>query len=68
MERNLYDMSAELDGVAALVLALSAPYLEGEGLLTPVKMGEALCGIENYIERINTDLLNYADGQKEAAT
>lgn len=61
MKRDLYDMSAELDGVAALMLALSGPRLEGEELLTPVKMGEALFAIENYVERINADLLSYAD-------
>lgn len=68
MERNLYDLSAELDGVAALMLALSGPRLEGEELLVPVKMGEALFAIENYVERINADLINYAEEQGKAAT
>ena len=67
MKKDLYELSAELDEVSALLLALSGPLLEGEALLVTVKMGEALSGIENYVERINADLINYAEEQREVA-
>lgn len=66
MKKDLYELSAELDEVSALLLALSGPLLEGEALLVTVKMGEALSGIENYVERINADLIAITEEQYKA--
>lgn len=57
MKRDLYDLSAEISGLAMIITGLSKQLLNNKAdPLTPQSIHDALFGISNYLERITADL------------
>lgn len=57
MKKDLYELSAEINGIAMVVLGLSNQLDSNmSSSLTPSALGEALFGVSSYLERISNDL------------
>ena len=57
MKSTLEDISAELEGLSALVSVLSVPFLEDDGKPTAGTTGKALFALSCYAERLSDDIL-----------
>ena len=55
-ERNLFDLSAEIKGVAMVISGLGNQLDTNSDRLTPDAMKEALYGVKIHLERIAEDL------------
>lgn len=62
-QRTINDLSANLDGLAAMLTVLSVGFLEDEVTETNSTIGNALFGLADYAERIADDLQAIADGK-----
>ena len=57
-ERDLLDLSAEIDGLSAILEIISVPFLEHDGQPGENITGEALHGAAQYARRISQDVLS----------
>ena len=55
-DRGTEDLALELEGVTALIYALSTQFDSKLGSLTHKYIQNALCGISFHLERISNDL------------
>lgn len=64
MMKDLYELSAELNGVSMIVSGLSNQLDDRESdILTPQSMKDALFGASNYLDRIVSDLIELENSE-----
>lgn len=63
MQRDLFDLSVEINGIALLISALGNQLdPDCTDTLTPASLKEALFGVSVHLERISEDLGNLDKG------
>lgn len=66
MMKDLYELSAELNGVSMIVSGLSNQLDDTESdILTPQSMKNALFGVSNYLDRIAEDLIELESSESK---
>lgn len=66
MMKDLYELSAELNGVSMIVSGLSNQLDDTESdILTPQSMKNALFGVSNYLDRIVEDLIELESAESK---
>lgn len=66
MMKDLYELSAELNGVSMIVSGLSNQLDDRESdILTPQSMKDALFGVSNYLDRIAEDLIELESSESK---
>lgn len=55
-KKDLYDLVAEISGIGMIIVGLGNQ-IDGDEVLTPESMKEALYGVRSYLDRISDDLL-----------
>lgn len=60
---DIENLSVELEAVAALLCYIGSPFQNGETSLVNDTLGSALFGIQRYVERINADVTEIAEGE-----
>lgn len=61
MNKDLYELSAEITGVSKIITGLSNQLEAKTDSLTPLAMQDALFGVTSYLDRIALDLERTAD-------
>lgn len=66
MKTDLGDIAAELDAVAALLVIVGSPFQEDDNRTSGRTIGDALFGLQRYVERINEDVIRIESEEWEA--
>ena len=56
MERDAADLSAELEGAAAILFMIANPLLEDDNRVTDETIGKAVYSVALFLERIGADV------------